>query len=98
MSDSGLYPPTTLYTASKTYIIYHLSAICVFDEKVVKPLSPRRDGNPVVKFIIVKSGGVRVRNSSRLNSREIGLLAEGTEICVDQKEWYVGRASEVSET
>ena len=65
----GSYPPTTLYTSGKTYIQYHLSVQCVFDERLVKPLSPRRDGNAVVKFRIVKAGGVRVRNSSRLNSK-----------------------------
>ena len=85
VSDST-YLPTTLYTEGRTQVQYHLSAECVFDEVLVTPLNPWRNGKNVVKFRIVKSGGVRVRNSSRLNSREIGFLAEGTICCIDQKE------------
>jgi len=67
---------------------YTLSAVVAFDEAHVSALQARRNDNPVVKFLIVKSGGVRVRNSSRLNSGEVGFIAENTVVCIDQKEWF----------
>ena len=57
---------------------YELQVVVQVD-KDEPPLRPTRGGAPIVKFIIVKPGGTRVRNSSRLNSKEVGWLKEGEE-------------------
>ncbi|GMI06421.1 hypothetical protein TrRE_jg2336 [Triparma retinervis] len=54
------------------------------------PLRPTRGGSAVVKFVVVKPGGTRVRGGSGLESREVGRVGEGGVVCVDQKEWFYG--------
>jgi hypothetical protein len=52
------------------------------------PLRPLLAGGPVVKFLVIKRGGCRVRASSRRNSKEVGWIGKGAVVYVDKKEWY----------
>ena len=84
-------PPSFYYGREGASVDYEVQIVVELD-KDEPPLRPTRGGAPVVKFAIVKSGGTRVRKSSRTNSKEVGWVAEGSVVCIDQKEWYYNNA------
>ncbi|GMH56441.1 hypothetical protein TrST_g9021 [Triparma strigata] len=84
-------PPSLNYGREGVTVEYEVKVVVEID-KDEPPLRPTRGGAPVVKFNIVKPGGTRLRNSSRLNSKEVGWVPENSIVCIDQKEWYYGNA------
>jgi hypothetical protein len=75
------------YSREGVSVDYTVSVVVELDADE-PPLRPTRGGAPVVKFTIVKPGGTRVRTSSRVNSKEVGWVSEGSVVCIDQKEWF----------
>ena len=80
-------PPSLDYAGSAVSVDYRVSVVAELGDEE-GALRPTKGGVPVVKFLIVKRGGVRVRSSSRMNSKEVGWALEGSVVYIDQKEWF----------
>lgn len=80
-------PPSLNYHREGVSINYKLRIIVEID-KDENILRPMLGGINIVKFKIIKKEGTRLRNSSRLNSKEVEWIQENRIVYVDQKEWF----------